>query len=101
MAKLIASWRSINPEENRFRHYSLTLEKNLWGREVLVKRWGRIGHQKVVKYYRPKSYGDLVEEIRKVAALRREHGYRPASADSLLTQSKNNKKEHIDKNLLK
>ncbi|PTD94918.1 hypothetical protein C9439_00035, partial [archaeon SCG-AAA382B04] len=43
MEKLIASWRSVKPEENRFRFYSISLGKDLWGDEVLVKRWGRIG----------------------------------------------------------
>jgi len=40
MEKLIASWRSVEPEENRFRFYSLSLGEDLWGEEVLVNAGG-------------------------------------------------------------
>lgn len=101
MSELIARWRSVKRKENRFRHYSLSLSRDLWGREVLIKRWGRIGHQKVESYYRPKSYLDLLEEIRKTASTRREHGYQLIPADSLLYMLKYDIKNHIDNYLHK
>jgi len=76
MEKLIASWRSVRPEENRFRFYSISLGKDLWGDEVLVKRWGRIGGRKRENYVWPDSYRELMELIDKIKERRDKHGYR-------------------------
>ena len=73
---LIASWKSIKPEENRYRHYSLRLEKDLWGDEVLIKRWGRLNERKRENYFWVKDQGDLLRKIEEVADIREMHGYR-------------------------
>jgi len=75
MEKLIASWRSIEPEENRFRFYSLSLGEDLWGEEVLVKRWGRIGGHKRENYIWPESHHDLMNTIDNIKEDRNNHGY--------------------------
>ncbi|MCF7875626.1 WGR domain-containing protein [Candidatus Bipolaricaulota bacterium] len=75
MEEVLISWRSVDPEENRFRFYSLSLGEDLWGDEVLVKRWGRIGGRKRENYYWPDSYQDLLEEIKETAKRRERHGY--------------------------
>ncbi len=75
MEKLIASWRSVKPEENRFRFYSLSLGEDLWGNEVLVKRWGRIGERKKENYIWPDSYQELMEHINNIKKDRKEHDY--------------------------
>ena len=76
MEKLIASWRSVKPEENRFRFYSLSLGEDLWGKEVLVKRWGRIGGRKRENYIWPDSHRELMDKIDKIKEERKEHNYR-------------------------
>jgi len=76
MEKLIASWRSVKPEENRFRFYSLSLGRDLWGEEVLVKRWGRIGGRKRETYLWPESHKELMELIDEINEKRSEHDYR-------------------------
>ncbi len=35
--------RRVDPEENIARFYALMIERDLFGRVVLVRRWGRIG----------------------------------------------------------
>ncbi len=76
MEKLIASWRSVKPDENRFRFYSISLGEDLWGDEVLVKRWGRIGGRKRENYLWPESHRELMELINEVKEKRNEHDYR-------------------------
>jgi len=76
MEKLIASWRSVKPEENRFRFYSLSLGEDLWGEEVLVKRWGRIGGQSYENYIWPESHRELLDLIDDIKERRGEHDYR-------------------------
>lgn len=72
---LIASWKSIDPKENRYRHYSLSLEEDLWGEEVLVKRWGRMGNRKRESYFWVKDGRELLEKVNEVAKKRGEHRY--------------------------
>lgn len=76
MEKLIASWQSVRPDENRFRFYSISLGEDLWGNEVLVKRWGRIGGRKRENYIWPDSYRELVGLIDKIKEQRNKHGYK-------------------------
>ena len=76
MEKLIASWRSVKPEENRFRFYSLSLGEDLWGEEVLVKRWGRIGGRKRENYIWPDSHQELMNLIESIKEKRNEHDYK-------------------------
>ena len=40
---MIVYLRSEDPAHNRRRHYLGTLQRDLWGDLVVVKRWGRIG----------------------------------------------------------
>ncbi len=75
MEKLIASWRSVKPEENRFRFYSISLGEDLWGEEVLVKRWGRIGGQSHENYIWPDNQRELVELIDQIKERRNKHDY--------------------------
>ena len=75
MEKLIASWRSVKPKENRFRFYSIHLGEDLWGNEMLVKRWGRIGGRKRENYIWPETHRELVELIDDIKEKRSEHDY--------------------------
>lgn len=75
MEKLIASWLSVRPEENRLRFYSLSLGEDLWGKEVLVKRWGRIGGRKRENYIWPDSHHELINLIDNIKEDRHKHGY--------------------------
>ncbi len=76
MEKLIASWRSVKPEENRSRFYSISLGEDLWGDEFLIKRWGRIGGRKRETYLWPESHRELMDKIDEIKERRNNHGYR-------------------------
>ena len=39
----LISLRSIDPSRNRFRFYSLRLDRDLWDQRMLIRRYGRIG----------------------------------------------------------
>jgi predicted DNA-binding WGR domain protein len=36
-------FRSIDPEQNRFRFYDLSIQRTLWGEFAVVRQFGRIG----------------------------------------------------------
>ena len=40
---MVVNLRSEDPARNRHRHYLVSLQRDLWGELVVVKRWGRVG----------------------------------------------------------
>ena len=71
-------FRHVDPERNRYRHYLLTIERDLLGQLVVVRRWGRIGapgwHRIQVTFVH--SLEEANEIVREVINRRRWHGYR-------------------------
>ncbi len=65
-----------DPERDVARFYSLLIEKDLFGRVVLVRFWGRIGtngREKVEEYAREIEAGQALEAQ---AQAKRRRGYR-------------------------
>jgi len=73
--KIIASWKSIKSEENRYRFYSIILARDLWGDEVLIKRWGRIGEGKRESYIWLEDHEELLNKIEEIKEKREKHEY--------------------------
>ena len=67
-------WKSVDPEKNRFRFYTVSLSMDLWGETFLVQHWGRIG----TKGQRKFVWGTPEELDKYVQGLLRQrelHGY--------------------------
>src|SRR5215217_7999201 len=66
----------IDPGQGMARFYSLMIERNLFGRVVLVRNWGRIGthgRELVEEFASELEAGQALEEL---ARLKRRRGYR-------------------------
>lgn len=77
---MIRYFRSVDPERNRRRHYLLMVQRDLWGRLVVVRRWGRIGQpdwqgEQILTVDKPE---DVDRVIKETLDRRRWHGYTPA-----------------------
>jgi predicted DNA-binding WGR domain protein len=68
-------FESIDPEENRYRFYTITWQKTLWGEWAICATWGRIGGMGRSKVTLFESQGTLREALPSVVALRLERGY--------------------------
>jgi predicted DNA-binding WGR domain protein len=68
--------RRVAPEQNVARFYALMIERDLFGRIILVRRWGRIGTR---GRERTDSHDDetaAAKSLAKLAATKRRRGYR-------------------------
>jgi predicted DNA-binding WGR domain protein len=66
----------IDPEQRVRRFYSLLIERDLFGRVVLVRNWGRIGthgQEKVEEFSDEAEAGHALEAL---AQAKRRRGYR-------------------------
>ncbi len=68
--------RRIEAETNAARFYALMIERDLFGRTVLVRRWGRVGTQGRKRSDDCASEDKAAEALEKLAALKRRRGYR-------------------------
>jgi predicted DNA-binding WGR domain protein len=70
-------FESIDPEENRFRFYTITWQQTLWGEWTMRATWGRIGTmgRGQVTYF--ESEEALRETLPGVVARRLKRGYLP------------------------
>ena len=68
--------RRIEPEQNVARFYALMIERDLFGRIVLVRHWGRIGSRGRERLDEHGSEVEAAEAIAKLAAVKRRRGYR-------------------------
>ena len=75
---MVLYFRNIDPEKNRCRHYLLTVQRDLLGYLVVIRRWGRLGApgwqgSQTTPVETPAAAAALV---RRVVQRRRQHGYR-------------------------
>ena len=68
-------WKSIRPEENRYRFYSLSVQRDLWGKWGVVRCWGRIGGGSKERYLWPEREEEVQDIFRAVHQSRLRHGY--------------------------
>ena len=69
--------RRINPAKNMSRFYSLEVERDLLGRVVLVRRWGRIGSAGKVHLDEHKGEGEALAALQALQAAKKRKGYQP------------------------
>ena len=67
--------RRVEPEENIARFYALMIERDLFGRIVLVRHWGRVGARGRERLDEYASESEAAEAMSKLAAAKRRRGY--------------------------
>ena len=67
--------RRVEPEQNVARFYALMIERDLFGRVILVRHWGRIGSKGRERAEVYADEGDATQTMGKLAAAKRQRGY--------------------------
>jgi predicted DNA-binding WGR domain protein len=67
--------RRIDPAKNMARFYSLEVERDLFERVVLVRRWGRIGTAGKTRLDEHKGEGEAVAALQALQSAKRRKGY--------------------------
>jgi predicted DNA-binding WGR domain protein len=70
--------RRIDPGKNMARFYSMEVERDLLGRVVLVRRWGRIGSAGKVRLDEHNGEGEALAALQALQAAKRRKGYQPS-----------------------
>jgi predicted DNA-binding WGR domain protein len=68
--------RRIDSTKNMARFYALEVEQDLFGRHVLVRRWGRIGTAGKTRLDEHKGEGDAWIALQKLQTAKSRRGYR-------------------------
>ena len=68
--------RRVEPAQNMARFYSLDLERDLFGRVVLVRRWGRIGTAGKVRLDEYEGEGAALAALHALQQRKMQRGYR-------------------------
>ena len=73
-------FRSIDPEQNRFRFYTLAIQRTLWGEFAVVRQFGRIGTggRRHVRFFA--SADEAREDFDHEVERRRRRHYSPAAS---------------------
>jgi predicted DNA-binding WGR domain protein len=69
--------RKVDPSRNMARFYSLEVERDLFGRVILVRRWGRIGTAGKIRLDEHKGEGEALAALQALQAAKRRKGYQP------------------------
>ena len=67
--------RRIDPAQNMARFYALEVERDLFGRIVLARRWGRIGTGGKVRLEGYTGEGEAMAALLALEAAKRRRGY--------------------------
>ena len=67
--------RRIEPAKNMARFYALEVERDLFGRVVLVRRWGRIGTAGKIRLSEHRGEGEALDALQKLQTAKRRKGY--------------------------
>ena len=67
--------RRIEPEQNVARFYALIIERDLFGRTVLVRHWGRIASRGRERMDEHASEVEAAKAMGRLAAIKRRRGY--------------------------
>ena len=70
------SLQRINPARNEARFYTMDVERDLFGRVVLVRRWGRIGTHGRTRLDEHRSEGEALKALLTIQQRKRRVGYR-------------------------
>jgi predicted DNA-binding WGR domain protein len=69
--------RRVDPAKNMSRFYSLEVERDLLGRVVLVRRWGRIGSTGKTRLDEHKGKGEALAALEALQIAKTRKGYQP------------------------
>jgi predicted DNA-binding WGR domain protein len=69
--------RRIDPARNMARFYSLEVERDLFGRVVLVRRWGRLGTAGRTRLDEHKGEEEALAALMAMETSKQRRGYRP------------------------
>ena len=69
--------RRIDPAKNMARFYSLGVERDLFGRVILVRQWGRIGTAGKIRLDEHRGEGEAIAALQKLQEAKRRKGYEP------------------------
>ncbi len=64
----------IDPNQNCYRFYHITIQPGLFGNFCLIRRWGRVGN-KGRSLSRSYTMDELNKEIQRLLKMRERHGY--------------------------
>jgi predicted DNA-binding WGR domain protein len=67
--------RRIDPGKNMARFYSLEVERDLFGRVVLVRRWGRLGTAGRTRLDEHKGEGEALAALASMQRAKQRRGY--------------------------
>jgi predicted DNA-binding WGR domain protein len=70
------SLRRIDPAQNAARFYSMDVERDLFGRVVLVRRWGRLGTFGKVRLDEHPDEARALAALMAIEARKKRRGYR-------------------------
>jgi predicted DNA-binding WGR domain protein len=70
------SLRRVDPARNAARFYSMDVERDLFGRVVLVRRWGRLGTFGKVRLDEHPDEGRALQALMAIEARKKRKGYR-------------------------
>jgi predicted DNA-binding WGR domain protein len=65
----------INPEQNKHRFYSMTVQDGLFGNFYLVRHWGRIGTKGRYLSQGFDTLDEVENQIDRLLRIRKRHGY--------------------------
>ena len=67
--------RRVEADTNGHRFYAVMIERDLFGRVMLVRRWGRIGTRERERSDPHEAEAAAAEAMEKLAAAKRRRGY--------------------------
>ena len=67
--------RRIEPAKNMARFYALEVERDLFDRHVLVRRWGRIGTTGKIRLDEHRGEGEAMAALQALYTAKRRKGY--------------------------
>ena len=71
--------RRIDPARNMARFYCLAVERDLFGRVVLVRRWGRLGTAGRARLDEHRGEGEAMAALVALETAKQRRGYHPAA----------------------
>lgn len=78
---MLSTWTKINPTQNCFRFYVISLTHDLFNEYVVSCEWGRIGakgtHRKVDIFT---SFDEALVRVKRIEALRVKHHYHESAS---------------------
>ncbi len=67
--------RRIDPKQNMYRFYAVTVEPTLFGEWTVVRQWGRIGSAGSIRVQLHKSKGEAIDAIGQINRSKLRRGY--------------------------